>query len=45
MLTTVFGGRTGAGKPGGYGVPNEAVEKALAAAAKGRARTTACVER
>jgi S1-C subfamily serine protease len=43
VVATVFGGRTGAGRPGGYGVPNELVRKALATSADGRPLTTACV--
>jgi hypothetical protein len=45
VLTTVFGGRTGLGPPGGYGVPNDAVRKALVAAARGDTLGTACVGR
>jgi S1-C subfamily serine protease len=45
VLTTVFGGRDGAGKPGGYGVPVEAVRMALEGAAEGKSKKTTCVER
>jgi uncharacterized membrane protein required for colicin V production len=45
VLTTVFGARTGPGTPGGYGVPNDAVQAALATAADGRSITTTCVGR
>ncbi len=44
VLTTVFGGRDGAGKPGGYGVPTDAVRTALERAAAGRPQATECVE-
>jgi S1-C subfamily serine protease len=45
VLTTVFGGRTGLGPPGGYGVPNDAVRQALRDAKRGDVVGTACVER
>lgn len=45
VVATVFGGRTGGGEPSGYGVPNELVRKALAAASAGRPLTTDCVSR
>lgn len=45
VLTTVFGGRDGAGKPGGYGVPTDVVRTALQGAAEGKSKETTCVER
>ena len=45
VVATVFGGRTGGGEPSGYGVPNELVLEALAAASAGRPLTTSCVSR
>jgi S1-C subfamily serine protease len=45
VLTTVFGGRSGPGRQGGYGVPNDAVRAALERAAAGRPQATDCVER
>ncbi len=45
VLTTVFGGRTGGGRQGGYGIPNEVVRQALSDAAPGRPLSTACIGR
>ena len=44
VLTTVFGGRTGIGPAGGYGVPTDAVRRALRNAERGDFIGTACVE-
>jgi len=41
VLATVFGGRTGAGRPGGYGVPNTVVAQVLERAVAGRGATVA----
>jgi S1-C subfamily serine protease len=43
VVATVFGGRVGAGRPGGYGVPNELVAKALRTARSGTPLETPCV--
>jgi S1-C subfamily serine protease len=45
VLATVFGARTGRGGPGGYGVPNDAVAKALAVATQGEELRTDCIRR
>jgi S1-C subfamily serine protease len=45
VVATVFGGRTGAGEPGGYGVSTELVRQALTTASSGKALSTTCVSR